>query len=179
MVRQLIKPLEAQFAKLAGALGKALGIGGSAASGAASAAGGAASAGGGVASGAGGAASAASTGLMGALNTAFAGVSAGMAVVSGFQQYGMNKSLDILVNHSLRQFNVAAQTLDFLYTWSAQWFARTSDMWNEIRNVVAAVKEGGTGGGRGGITFNSCSFTGSPNEIASAIFTQAQLAGAI
>jgi tape measure domain-containing protein len=179
MIRQLIKPLEDQFAKLAGALGKALGIGGSAASGAASAAGGAASAGGGIASGAGGAASAGASGIIGTIGAVGAAVGAVSSVIGNFQMHGMNKSLDLLVNHSLRQFNVAAQTLDFLYTWNAQWFARTSDMWNEIRNVVAAVKEGGTGGGRGGLTFNNCNFSGSPNEIASAIFTQAQLAGAI
>lgn len=175
MIRQLIKPLEDQFAKLAGALGKALGLGGGAASGAANAAGGAASAGGGAASAAGGAAS---MGISGVLNTAFAGLSAGMAVVNGFQMHGVNKSLDVLVNHSLRQFNVAAQTLDFLYTWNTQWFARTSDIWNEIRNVVAAVREGGTGGGgKGGVTVNVYgNLNGDPNAIAQAIFDKFALA---
>jgi tape measure domain-containing protein len=179
MIRQLIKPLEEQFAKLAGALGKALGIGGgaasSAASGAASAAGGASSA----ASGAGSVAAGASSGVMGAITMVSGIATAVSSVVGNFQMAGMNKSLDVLVNHTLRIYNELAQFRADAWTREAHWYARTSDMWQSIIDVKDAITRGGGGAGRGGINFTNCSFTGSPNEIASAIFTQAQLAGAI
>jgi tape measure domain-containing protein len=183
LVKYIVSDVLPHLGKVGKALAGILGGGASgaagAASGAASAAGSAASGVGSVASGAGSVASSASSGLMGALNTAFAGVSAGMAVVSGFQQYGMNKSLDLIVNHTLRQFNVAAQTLDFLYVWNAQWFTRTGEMWQAIIDVKDAISRGGGAGGKGSLTFNNCSFNGTPQQNAAAIFQYAELAGVL
>lgn len=178
MIRQLIKPLEGEFAKLAGALGKALGIGGSAASGAAGAAGSAVSGAGSAAGGASGAVSGAASGVMGTIGAVSAAVGAVSSVVSNFQLAGVNKSLDVLVNHTLRIYNELANFRTDAWTREGHWYTRTSDIWQTLLDIKDAIGRGGAGG-KGGINFNNCSFTGSPNEIASAIFTQAQLAGAI
>jgi phage-related minor tail protein len=179
MIRQLIKPLEEQFSKLAGALGKALGIGGGAAQKAGTGGGWFDGWGGGGSKSAGSAAGGAG-GIMGTIGAVSAAVGAVSSVIGNFQFAGMNKSLDVLVNHSLRQFNVAAQTLDFLYTWNSQWFTRTGEMWQAIIDVKDAISRGGgSGGGRGGLTFNNCSFNGTPQQNAAAIFQYAELAGVL
>jgi hypothetical protein len=178
MIRQLIKPLEDQFAKLAGALGKALGIGGGAAQKAGTGGGWFDGWGGGGSKPAGSAAGGAG-GIMGTIGAVSAAVGAVSSVIGNFQFAGMNKSLDVLVNHTLRIYNELAQFRADAWTREAHWYARTSDMWQSIIDVKDAITRGGGGAGRGGINFTNCSFTGSPNEIASAIFTQAQLAGAI
>ncbi len=161
IIRQLIKPLEAQFAKLAGALGRALGIGGGAASGAASAAGGAASSAGGAVSGVGGAA--VSAGLSATVGMVTGAISAVSSVIGNFQMAGMNKSLDVLVNHTLRIFNVVNQGLAEHYLFKGQLFLKMDDIWGSVRDVVAAVRAGGAGG-KGSATFNNCTFNGTPQQ---------------
>ena len=60
-------------------------------------------------------------------------VSAVSSVIGNFQMYGMNKSLDILVNHTLRIFNVVFQSLQEQYDGKVQLFAKLDDVWKEIR----------------------------------------------
>ena len=72
---------------------------------AASAAGGAASGAGSAAGSAGGGIASAVGGLAGAVNLVSGAVSAVSNVISNFQQYGMNKSLDIIVKHTLQTAN--------------------------------------------------------------------------
>lgn len=105
MFKGLFKPLEDKFAEVAkrigGWLSGIIGGGGSAAS---TATGGATSAAGGASS-AGGAVAGATSGLAGIV-AAVAGVATAISsVVGNFQMAGMNKSLDLIVNHTLRIFN--------------------------------------------------------------------------
>jgi len=90
-------------------------------------------------------------GIAGATNLVSGIVSAVSGVVGNFQMYGMNKSLDLLVNHTLRMFNeIFQQRIDH---WSQfnQTFTRLGEIWNELK-----------GGGKGG-TVNHITITGVTN----------------
>jgi tape measure domain-containing protein len=93
--------------------------------------------------GAGAAASSASTGLMGAINMVSGIATAISSVVGNFQMAGMNKSLDVLVNHTLRIFNVVFQMLDEHYLFKGQLFLKLDDIWNSIRSL-GAINSGGS-----------------------------------
>jgi hypothetical protein len=144
--------------KLTGLLSKIPGLGGifgTASSTAASTAGGVAgaagSAGGGVAS----AAGAASSGLMGAINLATGIGSLVSGVVGNFQMSGMNKSLDVLVQHTLQTTNIVRDTLNTANTWwpylksnnEALWVIRDTLMdpvarvLEEVRGILAQGRE--------------------------------------
>jgi TP901 family phage tail tape measure protein len=179
MLKGFLKPLEDQFAKLATKIGGWLsGIWGGGSSAASTAAGGAAPAAGAAASSASGAASSAG-GVLGAVGAIGAAVGAVSSVIGNFQMAGMNKSLDVLVNHTLRIYNELYNFRMDAWTREGHLFLKLDDMWNEIRNVVAAVKAGGGGTGKGGLTFNNCNFNGTPQQNAAAIFQYAELAGAL
>lgn len=144
--------------KLTGLLSKIPGLGGifgTASSTAASTAGGVAgaagSAGGGVAS----AAGAASSGIMGAINLATGIGSLVSGVVGNFQMSGMNKSLDVLVQHTLQTTNIVRDTLNTANTWwpylksnnEALWVIRDTLMdpvarvLEEVRGILAQGRE--------------------------------------
>jgi TP901 family phage tail tape measure protein len=132
VIHGFLRPLEDEVAKVVSRITKklmdAIGIGGKTTGGAGAAAGGAASAGG-------GAASAAAGGAMGWIGAISGAVSAVSGVIGNFQMSGMNKSLDVIVNHTL----VAANELQNLRAdqWSrhASLFLKLDDLWNAIRNV--------------------------------------------
>jgi len=131
--------------------------------------------GGGAAAGIGGAVASGAAGWVGAI--ASVGTLAS-SIVGNFQFAGMNKSLDIIVKHSLQIANDLANLRRDAWDREGHLMLKLDDVWGEIRNVVLAVTIGG-GGGRGGLTFNNCNFTGSPDQIANSIFSQASLAGAL
>lgn len=179
MIQQLLDPLKQQFTKLAGhignALGKVLGGGG----GAGKAASSIIDESGGIANIGGGVGSAASAGIGSITNMVTGAVSAISGVVGNFQMAGMNKSLDVLVNHTLRIFNELAIFRQDAWLRETHLMVKLDDVWNEVRNVVAAVRAGGVsaGGGRGSVSFNNCVFNGTtPEAMMQAAFDQFALA---
>lgn len=136
--KTLFKPIEDKFAAL---MGQVFG-GGSKAAGAA---GNAASSG---ASGAGGIAGAVSGGAGGALGVVGAVASVGTlisSVIGNFQSAAMNKSLDVLVNHTLRIFNVVYQEQQEYWNFKSQLFNKMDDIWGAIRNGGGAGVKGSSG----------------------------------
>lgn len=135
-----------------GAVGKAIGgiLGGGVSAGA-SAAGSAASGAGSAASGAGSAATGAASGVAGTL-TAIGSIG---SMVSGFignaQFAGMNKSLDVLVNHTLRIFNELFQFRADAWMREEHLMRKLDDIWNSIRDV-------GKGGGSPYFDFRGATF---------------------
>ena len=99
--------------------------GGSVASAAGSAAGGIGSAAGGI----GGAASAASSGIAGIVGAVGSVVSAVSGVIGNFQMMGMNKSLDLIVKHTLQTANDLANLRADAWTREGHLFAKLDDMW--------------------------------------------------
>jgi tape measure domain-containing protein len=159
MMKQLLQPLEDQFAKLAakiggwltGVLGGGGGAVGVAANGGASTAGGIANGGGGVAGGIGSSAS----GVMGAVNMVSGVVGAVSSVIGNFQMAGMNKTLDLL-EHSMRflEINFAA-----FYQTALTYLPYLETIHGAIyEHVLPAMAEmiGGQGGAR--FEFNNCTF---------------------
>lgn len=173
----LLKHAGGVFAKIGGWLGGgASGAAGAAANAAGNAAGAAGQAGGGIAGAVGG--------LTGAL-TAIGSIGSMVTGVIGlFQGQGMNKSLDVLVNHTLRMFNVLAQMLDEHYLFKGQLFAKLDDMWRtglEIKDILGrGIATTGTGKGPVTISISNCTIYGTtPSEIARAIFDELSLAGGV
>lgn len=170
----LMKSLSGLLSHL-GSVGKALGgLFGGGASAAGSAAG---SVGGGASSAASAAGSVAGTGVSAVAGIVTGAVSAVSSVIGNFQMYGMNKSLDLIVKHTLQtandMFNLRRDLWDQhngMRAISNMIYDRLGDMWGTLRT-------GGGGGGKGGITFTNCTFSGSPQQNADAIFTQWALAG--
>lgn len=148
MLKGLFKPLEDQFAKIAGKiggwLGGIIGSSGSATGSVVGAAGSAAGGAGGAAGGVGGAVAGASSGLMGTI-TAISGVATAVSsIVGNFQFAGMNKSLDLIVNHTLRIFNeVFQQRIDHWDQFNGM-YMRLGEVWNTLKD----------GGGAGGVTID-------------------------
>ena len=103
----------------------------------ADAAGGAAQAGAGAASGAGSAGAGAASGVTGIVGAVGSVVSAVSGVISNFQLAGVNKSLDVLVNHTLRIFNV----LDQFYTTEWDRWGATYDRIGEVMNRVNTIMD--------------------------------------
>lgn len=185
MLKGLFKPLEDKFATLAGNIGGWLATGkwGTAAG----------SGGGGVTSVAGagsGGMAAAAGGLAGTITAGASVASAISGFIGNFQMKGMNKSLDLLENYMryikiwtgeqsdsiLETLHIIRNSLtDFLS--GGVGFATLVDLTRQMTDAI--VWGGGMKGGRGGITFNNCTFTGSPDAIANSIFNQAALAGAL
>jgi hypothetical protein len=181
MFKTLLDPLEKAIGKV---LGGVFGGAGSAAGGAASSAGGVASAGGGAASSAGSAVS----GVMGTIGAVSAAVGAVSSIIGNFQMAGMNKTLDLIENYTrylkiglveqgdslLNDSHVIRNTLTDMMSWN--WKIATTYLQGMSINLDTIAGKGGAGG-KGSLTFNNCNFTGSPQQIADAIFTQAALAG--
>jgi len=128
----LLKPLKDELANLGsqigGVFGNIWGSGSGGGGGVLSSIGGAGGGGGA----AGGIAGAAGGGIAGLIE---GGVSAVSGVISNFQQAGMNKSLDVLVNHTLRIFNVEDQ-------WHTQWFEHDQNMYDRLGEVWNSIREG-------------------------------------
>lgn len=137
-------------------MGSILGGGGSAAaSTAGTAASGAAGAAGGVGS-ASQAAGSVASGLAGVVNMVSGIATAVSSVVGNFQMAGMNKSLDLIVNHTLRIFNSVEQFRMDAWDREGHLMLKLDDMWNAIRDVSGAIRTMGTGGnnGKGAIQVN-------------------------
>lgn len=92
------------------------------------------------ASGAAGAAASSITGIVGAVGSVVSAIS---GVISNFQMSGMNKSLDVIVNHTLRTANDLANLRADEWDREGHLMLKLDDMWNEIRNVVTAVSRMG------------------------------------
>jgi len=176
MLKGLFKPLEDQIAKLVGNLGSVFGSAAGGAGGVSSAAGSAGSAGSGASSAASGLG-----GIGGVISVVSGAVTAISSVVGNFQMAGMNKSLDVLVNHTLRIFNVVYQDQQEHWAFKSQLFAKMDDMWHAILDkgdlIAGRIGTGGSGGGSL-VTFNNCSFSGGadPNAVMAAAFKQFNLA---
>lgn len=89
--------------------------------------------GGGAAAGAG--SEAAGSGLLGAVGAISAAVGAVSSVIGNFQMAGINKSLDLIVNHTLRIFNVVDQ-------WHTQWFDREGMVFDRLGEIWGAIFDG-------------------------------------
>lgn len=164
MISGLIAPLEK---KLVGLIGNAGGT-------AASAGGAAASAGSGVA----GAAASGATGLMGAISVVSGAITAVSSVIGNFQMAGMNKSLDLLVNHTLRIFNELSYFRQDAWTRETHLMLKLDDIWGAIRNV-GSVGSGGGSSAKGGPTFINCVFNGTNQGAVQVALEYASLAGAV
>jgi len=90
------------------------------------------SAGGGVASTVGGIAGSAVTGIVGAVAGVVGAVS---GVIGNFQMMGMNKSLDIIVKHTLQTANDLANLRADEWTREGHLFAKLDDMWKTNLNI--------------------------------------------
>lgn len=73
-------------------------------------------------------------------------------VIGNFQFYAMNKSLDIIVKHTLETVNELRNARRDAWDQQTNLFYKLDDMWNEIRNVVDVLKLIGITGGGGGNT---------------------------
>ncbi len=73
------------------------------------------------------------------------------SIFGNFQFAAMNKSLDILVEHTLRQFNITDEWYRAEQDWFQQMFTRVGELWRDtvlgFEDVVNAIYEGGVGGG--------------------------------
>jgi tape measure domain-containing protein len=138
MIKVFMKPLEDQAVKLAGKLGDVLGgiFGGG--GGATQAAGGIASAGGGAASAAGGVASTVGS-FANVFNMVTGAVSAIAGVVSAIGTLRLEGTMNA-VEHNTRYLQIQfEQYLAEHYLAKEQLHLKLDDIWNEIRNVVAAI----------------------------------------
>lgn len=107
-------------------------------------------------------------------------VSAVSSVIGNFQMAGMNKSLDIIVHHTLQIANDMANLRVDLWSQYNHMYDRLGEVWNTL-------KEGGRGGSSGGgslISFTNTTFMGGASQadadrIGQAIVTQLQRSGAI
>lgn len=169
IVRNMIKPLEDQFAKLAANIGNVLlgkGWGGAATGGATSAAGGAVSASGAGASGAGSAVSGVA-GWVGAIGSAVSAVS---GVIGNFQFAGMNKTLDLIENYTRytkiylgEQSDSVLESIHVIRNVATDYMRYVWDVQTPYyQKMTAALEGGGTGGGgaRASFVFNNCNFGG-------------------
>jgi tape measure domain-containing protein len=86
-------------------------------------------------------------GLMGTLGVVGSLGSMVTGVISNFQNYAMNKSLDIIVKHTLGTQNELSNLRADEWARESHIMLKLDDMWNEIRNVVSAIGGGGTAGG--------------------------------
>jgi len=129
---------------IGGIFGAGASAAGSVAGGVGSATGGVAGAVGSVSGGASGAAGAASSGIMGAINLATGIGSLVSGVVGNFQMSGMNKSLDVLVQHTLQTTNIVRDTLNTANTWWPYLKSNNEALWvirDTLMDPVAAVLE--------------------------------------
>lgn len=132
LFKQLGNLLDNVLPSLNKALGGILGAGGSAAGSAASAAGGAGQAAGSV-SGAGGAAgSVAGAGISGIAGIVTGAVSAVTGVIGAFQMQGMNKSLDVIVQHTLQTANDLANLRRDEWDRETHLLEKLDDIWRTI-----------------------------------------------
>jgi tape measure domain-containing protein len=189
MLKGFFKPLEDKFASLAGSIGTKLGGlmggggGGIGIPGVGGAPGIDTGAAGGASSLLGGASS-----LMGTIGAVSAAVGAVSSIIGNFQMAGMNKSLDLIENYTRYLKIGLVEQGDSLLNDSHMIRNMLSDFlkWNSnfVQPILVGIsgnldRIGGSGGsGKGGITFNNCNFSGSPQENADAIFKAAALAGA-
>ena len=184
------KPLEDKMAdvgkKIGDLLGTMWGGGSKAASTGTTVASGGASAGG--AGGGAGAALGGASSLMGTI-TAIAGVGTMISsIIGNFQAAKQETTLNAIEHNTRYSMMYLGERgdggiLGAIFNMSGQvsWGPGVKAMESLRDNFVdfrASFQGGGTSGGKGGgITFNNCSFTGSPQQIADAIFSNAQLAG--
>jgi len=188
MVRMAI---EAQFKRIgdaisdvvskSGVLGK---VWGAIFGGGTSAAGGAVSAGAGAAGGAGSAAGGAAGAAGGMISIVGAIGSIGTmvsSIIGNFQFAGMNKSLDIIVQHTLRTANDLANLRADQWTRHSDMFRKLDDLWGAIRNigsVGSAAPAGGQTFNFNNVTFGAGITPAAIQTMFTAAFRQAQLAGA-
>jgi hypothetical protein len=66
-------------------------------------------------------------------------ISAISGIISNFQFHAMNKSLDLIVNHTLRMFNVLDQWYLAAQDWFGQEFTRLGEIWRDMRLGFDAV----------------------------------------
>jgi hypothetical protein len=183
MLKAFFQPVEKELVKLAGKIVStitgALSNGASnAAAGAGQAAGAAAGVGSGAAGAAGSLAGAGITGVVGAVAGVVGAVS---SVIGNFQMAGMNKSLDVIVNHTLRTANDLANLRADEWSRHASLFQKLDDIWKTIQDksdiIAQRITDGGGTGGGGGkslVTFNNCAFNGGMTQsAANALMTQA------
>lgn len=129
---------------IGGIFGSGAGAAGTIAGGAGSAAGGVAGAAGSAGGAASSAAGAASSGLMGAINLAAGIGSLVSGVIGNFQMSGMNKSLDVLVQHTLQTTNIVRDTLTTANTWWPYLKSNNEALWvirETLMDPVARVLE--------------------------------------
>jgi tape measure domain-containing protein len=112
--------------------------------------------------GAGGAAGgAAQGGLMSTIGVVSGVASAVSSIIGNFQMFGMNKSLDIIVKHTLQTANDLANLRADEWSRETHLMLKLDDVWNEVRNVTrnTAAMLGGvtvlpTNGTLSGAVFN-------------------------
>lgn len=159
-----------------GQLGAKLGGIFSGGGGVASSAGGAASSGvGGAGSAVAGVAGSAVTGIVGAVAGVVGAVS---SIIGNFQMAGMNKSLDIIVKHTLQTANDLANLRADSWARETHLMLKLDDLWNSIRDITTTLRGGnlsgyaGAGSGGGGVTFNfnNVSFSGTSQAAVTEMF---------
>lgn len=91
---------------------------------------------------------AAGMGIQGITNLVTGAVSAVSGVIGNFQFAGMNKSLDIIVNHTLATANDLANLRRDEWDRETHLMLKLDDLWNSIRDVGAAIRGAGPGGSK-------------------------------
>lgn len=78
-------------------------------------------------------ASSAGSGVMGLINVISGAITAVSSVIGNFQMFGMNKSLDIIVKHTLQTANDLANLRRDEWDRETHLMAKLDDMWKELR----------------------------------------------
>lgn len=150
MIKALFEPLKQELGKLAAAFGAKIAeifTGGNSGGGGGGGGGGGINIGGGAPPGSGGIGSPNDQGNAGGgFNASSAPGWVGVVtnavsdIVAGFQRARTNDRLELINQNTLKSFNILTQMLTEMYVSRDQFMLKYDDIWNEIRNVVDAVR---------------------------------------
>jgi tape measure domain-containing protein len=158
LIEGALKKLTDKLFDVGGLMGKVFGgatsVGGSVFSAASSAGGSVAGAAGGASSGIGGAASAATSSLTGIVGAVGSVVSAVSGVIGNFQMSGMNKSLDLIVKHTLQTANDLANLRADSWMREGHLMAKLDDMWKTNLGIYDLLGRGAVAGGGASVVIN-------------------------
>ena len=160
LIEGALTNLGKKLLETSGLMGKVFGVAGGAASSAAggavsAAAGAAGSAAGGAASGIGSAAGAiASVGVTAIVGAVAGVVGAVSSVIGNFQMMAMNKSLDIIVKHTLQTANDLANLRADEWLREGHLFAKLDDMWRTNIGIYDLLGRGAVAGGGASVVIN-------------------------
>ena len=102
-------------------------------------------------------------------------VSAVTGVIGAFQMRGMNKSLDLIVLHTLQTANDLSNLRADAWLREAHLFAKLDDMWRTSLNIYDAIGRIGSGGGTNTYNITVNAQTSDPRALAQGIIRELKL----